>query len=70
MSRTSASSHGPQAAGVLSPAMDDVRCDCGSLLARWTAAGMEIKCRRCKRLVVLPLESIGGNRPRSPPNRD
>ena len=55
---------------MLSPAMDDVRCDCGSLLARWTAAGIEIKCRRCKRLVVLPLESIGGNRPRSPPNRD
>jgi len=34
----------------------DVRCDCGSLLARWTAHGLELKCRRCKRHVIVPIE--------------
>ncbi len=40
------------------PARDthDVRCTCGNLLARRTARGIEIKCRRCKRVVlVVPL---------------
>jgi len=40
----------------------DVRCECGSLLARWTAAGLELKCRRCKRHVVVPLDTV-----RAPP---
>jgi phage FluMu protein Com len=31
------------------------RCACGSLLARLVAGGVELKCRRCKRIVVLPL---------------
>ena len=30
------------------------RCACGSLLARITPAGVELKCRRCKRLVLVP----------------
>lgn len=29
------------------------RCACGSLLARLTAEGVELKCRRCKRLVIV-----------------
>ncbi len=33
----------------------DLRCCCGSLLARRVDAGVELKCRRCKRTVVLPL---------------
>jgi hypothetical protein len=33
----------------------DLRCDCGSLLARVVEGGVELKCRRCKRTVVLPL---------------
>jgi hypothetical protein len=40
----------------------DVRCTCGSLLARWTPAGLELKCRRCKRHVVVAIEEA-----RSPP---
>ncbi|RIK98386.1 MAG: hypothetical protein DCC71_20995 [Proteobacteria bacterium] len=32
------------------------RCDCGSLLGRLVAGGVEIKCRRCKRTHVIPLE--------------
>jgi len=33
----------------------ELRCECGSLLARWIDAGIELKCRRCKRRIcVLP----------------
>ena len=32
----------------------DLRCECGSLMARITPAGLELKCRRCKRVVVVP----------------
>lgn len=39
---------------------EEVRCACGSLLARLTAAGLELKCRRCKRLVVVPRERLAG----------
>jgi len=35
---------------VLSPP-EDLRCACGSLLARFEAGVLELKCRRCKRLV-------------------
>jgi phage FluMu protein Com len=34
---------------------DALRCHCGSLLARVVRDGVEIKCRRCKRRVVIPL---------------
>jgi hypothetical protein len=34
-----------------------LRCDCGSLLARLVAEGVQIKCRRCKRQVILPIET-------------
>jgi len=33
-----------------------LRCACGSLLARQVPGGIELKCRRCKRTVVVPLE--------------
>jgi hypothetical protein len=32
------------------------RCICGSMLARLVAAGVELECRRCKRVVVLSLQ--------------
>jgi phage FluMu protein Com len=35
----------------------DLRCHCGNLLARLVPEGVELKCRRCKRTVVLPLET-------------
>jgi hypothetical protein len=41
-------------------AHEDLRCDCGSLLARRVPAGVELKCRRCKRTVVVPLEDGDG----------
>ena len=31
----------------------EVRCHCGSLLARVIADRIELKCRRCKRVVVV-----------------
>ena len=29
------------------------RCLCGSLAAVFTAEGVELKCRRCKRLILI-----------------
>lgn len=31
----------------------ECRCDCGNLLARWRDGDLELKCRRCKRRVVV-----------------
>ena len=44
---------------------DDCRCLCGSLLARLTDAGVELKCRRCKRtlLIRVPLAAAGVAQP-------
>jgi phage FluMu protein Com len=34
---------------------EEVRCECGHLLAKLTAEGLEMKCRRCKRIHVLQI---------------
>jgi hypothetical protein len=34
----------------------DLRCGCGSLLARVVGREVELKCRRCKQLWRIPLE--------------
>jgi len=40
---------------------DDLRCACGSLLARRKGDRLELKCRRCKRVVgIAVLISTGG----------
>jgi phage FluMu protein Com len=39
------------------PTAKSIRCQCGNLLARLVPAGIEIKCRRCKRQIVIPLSS-------------
>jgi hypothetical protein len=46
---------------------DDFRCCCGSLLARLTPHGVQLKCRRCKRTMLVP---IAGRRTaeRAPPD--
>ncbi|HET8542728.1 MAG TPA: hypothetical protein VFL83_22835 [Anaeromyxobacter sp.] len=36
-------------------ACEDVRCGCGSLLARVVDGAVELKCRRCKRVWRLAL---------------
>jgi phage FluMu protein Com len=33
-----------------------VRCDCGSLLARYVDGRIELKCRRCKRIITVAVE--------------
>ena len=38
------------------------RCLCGSLLARITDQGIELKCRKCKQLQVIPNSRIIGQR--------
>jgi DNA-directed RNA polymerase subunit RPC12/RpoP len=37
----------------------DVRCPCGSLLARMFPGGVELKCRRCRRRVVVAVGADG-----------
>jgi hypothetical protein len=42
-------------ARLAAPSCPELRCCCGSLLARRVPGGVELKCRRCKRTLVLPL---------------
>ena len=37
------------------PAAEDCRCLCGNLLARVVGDRVELKCRRCKRTLLVPL---------------
>lgn len=43
----------------------EVRCGCGRLVARIVPGGVELKCQRCKQIVVVPLagpaESLAAN---------
>ena len=41
------------------PASNDLRCTCGSLLARVMPNGVELKCRRCRRSVLVSLGADG-----------
>jgi phage FluMu protein Com len=36
----------------------ECRCLCGSLLAKVTPQGIELKCRKCKRLQIIPRSRI------------
>jgi phage FluMu protein Com len=38
---------------------DELRCECGSLVAKLVDEGLELKCRRCKRLALIPLQRLG-----------
>ncbi len=33
---------------------DECRCSCGKLMARLTVHGVEVQCRRCKLLHIIP----------------
>ncbi len=52
----------------------DVRCMCGSLLARLVPGGVELKCRRCHRIQLVPLEApsaqVQGAKVEHPPRRE
>lgn len=34
--------------------VEDLRCLCGSLVAKVRKEGIELKCRRCKRVALIP----------------
>jgi phage FluMu protein Com len=55
----------------LAVSCDEVRCGCGSLLARVVGAEVELKCRRCKHVWRVALETDGDPALRSaePPHR-
>jgi hypothetical protein len=39
---------------------DETRCECGQLIAKVRGCGIELKCKRCKRIVIIPFSSIEG----------
>jgi phage FluMu protein Com len=43
---------------------EEVRCECGHLLAKMTAEGLEVKCRKCKRVHLLRVSAVGAARSR------
>lgn len=38
----------------------ETRCECGQLIAKVGEGGLELKCKRCKRIVLIPFSAIGG----------
>jgi hypothetical protein len=40
------------------PASDEARCECGQLVAKLRADGVELKCKRCKRIIVIPFAAL------------
>jgi phage FluMu protein Com len=38
----------------------ETRCECGQLIAKVCGQGLELKCKRCKRMVIIPFASIEG----------
>jgi phage FluMu protein Com len=36
----------------------DERCECGNLLCKISAETVEIKCRRCKRIHIIPIKKL------------
>lgn len=49
------------------PGTADTRCACGALLARRVAGGIELKCRRCRRRLLLRLGADGSISIEPPP---
>ena len=39
---------------------EQCRCECGNLLAKMVPDGIEVKCRRCKRIVLIRFADIEG----------
>ena len=37
---------------------EEVRCQCGQLLVKRIKGGIEVKCRRCKQVRVIPFHSL------------
>jgi hypothetical protein len=39
----------------------EARCHCGQLMAILKKEGVELKCKRCKRLILIPFTSFTPN---------
>jgi phage FluMu protein Com len=37
---------------------EDLRCLCGRLVAKLVTGGIELKCGRCHRIVLVPFEDV------------
>ena len=46
--------------GIVKLDMREVRCECGSLVAKLVGSAIELKCRRCKRLALIPFTDFKG----------
>ncbi len=46
-----------QLAKAHSPHSQETRCECGQLIAKLRRDGVELKCKRCKRIVLIPYTS-------------
>jgi phage FluMu protein Com len=46
------------AAPLAIPYSPEARCHCGQLVAKVSDNGIELKCKRCKRLILLPFSSL------------
>jgi len=49
-----------QTDGQRASAKRETRCECGQLMAKLHRDGIELKCKRCKRIVLIPFASITG----------
>ena len=45
---------------ISTPPASETRCECGQLIAKVVGGGLELKCKRCKRIVTIPFSSIEG----------
>ena len=43
------------------PSQSEARCECGQLVAKLGVGGIELKCKRCKRLVSIPFSSLSNS---------
>lgn len=40
--------------------VSETRCECGQLIAKVRGRTLELKCKRCKRIVIIPFNAIEG----------
>jgi phage FluMu protein Com len=48
----------PSSSQRMVPSGDQCRCPCGSMLARMVRDGLELKCRKCKSLILISHEEL------------
>lgn len=48
----------PAAGARMQPHQDQCRCSCGAMFARVVRDGLEIKCRKCKSVVLITHDEL------------